>query len=67
MGVLKLFMLFARFIIIVHFLIDCSQFSRVKVIMGGPDQLNLKILLWDIFNHAKLLSFLKSVDFFGQI
>ena len=48
-----------------HVLIDCPQLDRV--IMGGLDQLKLEILLGDGFDHTKLFSFLKSVDFFGQI
>ena len=52
---------------IVHVLIDCPQFARARVLMGGPDQLKLEILLGDGFDHAKLFSFLRSVDFFGKI
>ena len=43
---------------IVHVLMNCSQFDRARVIMGGSDQLKLEILFGDGFNHVKLFSFL---------
>ena len=50
-----------------HILVDCPQFSGARVVLGAPDQLRVEILLGDGFDHSRLFSFLKSVDYFGQI
>ena len=42
---------------IVHDLIDCPQFARVRVIMGGQNKVKLEILLEDGFDHTKVFFF----------